>query len=91
MTKRARSRRTTQSAQAAVAGGKLTVIFGLLASAGNRTALSIGGLSVEVLTSNTLPANEAGLDKVRKGTQAQFRSLIGTNVRLRGYQRAAIF
>ena len=90
MAKRARSRRTkrpaAQSAQAAVAGGKLTVIFGLLASAGNRTVLSIGGLSVEVLTSNALPANEAGLDEVRKGTQAQFRSLIGTNVRLRGYQ-----
>ena len=90
MTKRARSKRTkrpaAQSAQAEVAGGKLAVIFGLLASAGNRTTLSIGGLAVEVLTSNALPTNETGLDAARKSTQAQFRPLIGTNVRLRGYQ-----
>lgn len=90
MAKRARAKRTkrsaAQSAQAAVAGGKLAVIFGLLASAGNRTVLSIGGLSVEVLISNALPASEADLDEVRKRTRAQFRSLIGTNVRLRGYQ-----
>jgi len=90
MTKRARSRTTkrpaAQSAQAAAIGGKLAVIFGLLASAGNRTTLSVGGLSVEVLTSNTLPANEADLEQARTATQAQFSSLTGTNVRLRGYQ-----
>jgi hypothetical protein len=87
MTTRARSRRTKRpAAQAEVAGGKLAVIFGLLASAGNRTSLSIGGLSVEVLTSNALPTNETGLKEARKSTQAQLRPLIGTNVSLRGYQ-----
>src|SRR5262249_50351116 len=30
--------------------------------------------------------NQAALEKARKDTQARFKSLVGTNVRLRGYQ-----
>lgn len=84
------SRPAAQAAAAAIVGSPfdrtLKVVFGFLASSGNQTTLSIGGLSIEVLTIDAVPAGEAELEQARKKTAADLRKLIGGNVRLRGHQ-----
>lgn len=65
---------------------KLQVIFGYLTSTGDRTMVSIGGLSIEALTANAVPADSARLQEARKKTAADLRNFSGRNVRLRGYQ-----
>src|SRR3954453_14874383 len=68
------------------ASRRLSVVSGFLTQAADRILLSIGGLSVEVLTAASVPQNDPALQQARKATVSALGGLIGQNVQLRGYQ-----
>src|SRR6266404_7182793 len=65
---------------------RFTIISGFLARTGKRTLLSIGGLSIEILTTDTVPHSDAELEQARKKTESDLSEVIGQNVQLRGFQ-----
>src|SRR6266849_1162420 len=65
---------------------QFVVVSGFLARTGKRTLLSIGGLSVEVLTTDGVPQSNADLEQARKKTETDLGEVTGQNVQLRGYQ-----
>src|SRR5216684_8844848 len=84
------SRRPARAASASAgkgqAPGQFAVVSGFLARTGKRTLLSIGGLSVEVLTTDTVPQSDADLEQARKKTESDLGEVTGQNVQLRGFQ-----
>lgn len=62
------------------------MVSGFLIQAADQILLSIGGLSVEVLTADSVPQNDTTLQQARKATASVLGGLIGQNVQLRGYQ-----
>lgn len=96
MARQPRTRKAKRSSRYSARAAKVTagppvekslkVIIGFLTAIGGRTVLSIGGLSVEVLTADVAPGNEAELEQARRKTEGELRNFIGRNVRLRGYQ-----
>src|SRR5216683_1972910 len=80
------ARAGSASADKGQAPRQLAVVSGFLARTGKRTLLSIGGLSSEVLTIDSVPHSDADLEQARKKTESDLGELTGQNVQLIGFQ-----
>src|SRR5229473_1149763 len=89
-TRKQSPRRLARTASASADNGQaprqFVVVSGFLARTGKRTVLSIGGLSIEVLTIDTVPQSDAELEQARKKTESDLGELTGQNVQLIGFQ-----
>jgi len=65
-----------------------TIVTGLLTREGGRRLLSIGGLSVEVLSTSVLPQDNAGLQRARQETASALAEAMDKTVHVRGIQSA---
>src|SRR5690348_14345748 len=80
-------RRSARPRSAAVPASS-TIVTGLLTREGGRTLLSIGGLSVEVLSTAVLPQDSAGLERARQETASALAEAMDKTVHIRGIQSA---
>src|SRR5216683_4117549 len=83
---RAPARAASASADKGQVPPRFAAVSGFLARTGKRTLLSIGGLSIEVLTTDTVPHSDAELEQARKKTESDLAEVMGQSVQLRGIQ-----